>query len=121
VLERLHAAIDPEGPLELPADGLPFVELLGAVAQLRRCVEVVTEELEWRRGRGAELEAELEQQGAALTQARAELDWRRARMQAFVEQLGRHRLLGRFLARTRAGDNLAGWATGAPMEEEEGA
>jgi hypothetical protein len=128
VLERLHAAIDPEGPLELPADGLPFIELLGAVAQLRRCVEVVTEELHWRRGRGAELEAELERAGAdrqqlrtELEQARAELEWRRARMQTFVEQLGRHRLLGRFLARTRAGDNLAGWETGAPMKEEEGA
>ena len=114
VLERLHALLDPEGELRLPAEGASFAELIENVRVVQDGLRALSDEVEWRRPmqaelgwhqtelarvraeleqRTAELGAELERGAAELGRTEAELvgakverDWRRAEMRSLVSR-----------------------------------
>jgi septal ring factor EnvC (AmiA/AmiB activator) len=70
LLERLHALLDPEGVLRLPADGASFAELIENVHRSTEGLRTAAEELEWRRPMQAELTWHKEELG----RVRAELE-----------------------------------------------
>ncbi|MSR61486.1 MAG: glycosyltransferase [Planctomycetes bacterium] len=63
ILSSLHRIFAPQTELLLPKQGTPFVDLLGALAQVRNALEVLEKEVSWRR------------------QLADELNWRRGRME----------------------------------------
>ncbi len=90
LLERLHALLDPEGKLELPAEGASFAELIQNLGQVQDGLEVAGRELEWLRPQKVELAWYRERMDRVLAL------WEKS---AFVRLLLRPTALGRKLAK----------------------
>ena len=99
LLERLHALIDPEGELQLPAEGASFPELLENLLLIRVGMDAAGDELEWRR-----------------TQE-AELAWCRDRMDHLLRSYERNRMVRLLLRPTRLGRKLAKWSQARAAQE----
>lgn len=91
ILQELHALLDPTGKLELPAEGSHFIDLIRAMVQVQSALATLGDELRWRRP------------------MKAELDWRRERMDKFLRAYEARKLLRLVLDRTPIGRKLQAW------------
>ena len=101
LLERLHALQDPEGELQLPAEGASFAELIENLRAAQDGLGALADEVEWRRPMLVELEwhkqelgrvkAELDGRVADLGLAQAQLDGRAAELSRATAELSRTR------------------------------
>jgi len=101
LLERLHALQDPEGKLQLPAEGASFAELIENLRAAQDGLGALADEVEWRRPMLVELEwhkqelgrvkAELDGRVADLGLAQAQLDGRAAELSRATAELSRTR------------------------------
>ena len=95
ILQELHALLDPTGKLELPAEGANFIELMRNMIHIQYGIATLGDEMRWRRP------------------MKAELDWRRERMDKFLRAYESQKFLRLVLDRTPIGRKLQDWkATG---------
>ncbi|NOT30188.1 MAG: glycosyltransferase [Planctomycetes bacterium] len=99
VLERLHALIDPEGRLQLPAEGASFAELLENLGLVRDGLDALGKELEWMRPQ------------------RAELLWCRERMTRLLALYEKSSFVRLLLKPTALGGKLRKWSEANAREE----